>query len=147
MDGIFGIGLAEMMIIALVLFIIGGPTNTAKWARDLGRFVRKARQMWAEALVELEQEIGPEGKEIMDAARELGQGVRAAARMNPTRQLMSETMHMVEDATDTREERSPSPAKPPAPAAPASPTAAADAERPAPANDAPRYPAWLPPDK
>lgn len=147
MDGIFGIGLAEMVIIALVLFIIGGPANTAKWARELGRFVRKARQMWAEALADLEQEIGPEGKEIMDAARELGHGARDVTRMNPTRQLMSETMRMVEEATDTREVRSPSPTRPPAPVAPASSPPPAEAEPPAPAGDAPRYPAWTPPDK
>lgn len=147
MDGIFGIGLAEMVIIALVLFIIGGPANTAKWARELGRFVRKARQMWAEALADLEQEIGPEGKEIMDAARELGHGARDVTRMNPTRQLMSETMRMVEEATDTREVRSPSPTRHPAPVAPASSPPPAEAEPPAPAGDAPRYPAWTPPDK
>lgn len=147
MDGIFGIGLAEMVIIALVLFIIGGPANTAKWARELGRFVRKAHQMWAEALADLEQEIGPEGKEIMDAARELGHGARDVTRMNPTRQLMSETMRMVEEATDTREVRSPSPTRPPAPVAPASSPPSAEAEPPAPADDAPRYPAWTPPDK
>ncbi len=149
MDGIFGIGLAEMVIIALVLFIIGGPANTARWARDLGRFVRKARQMWAETLAGLEREIGPEGKEIMDAARELGQGARDVARMNPTRQLTSETMRMVEDATDTRETVSPAAPRSPAPASPAPPppAAAAAAELPAPADDAPRYPAWLPPDK
>lgn len=147
MDGIFGIGLAEMVIIALVLFIIGGPANTAKWARELGRFVRKARQMWAEALADLEQEIGPEGKEIMDAARELGHGARDVTRMNPTRQLMSETMRMVEEATDTREVRSPSPTRPHAPVVPASSPPPAEAEPPAPADDAPRYPAWTPPDK
>jgi Sec-independent protein translocase protein TatA len=146
MDGIFGIGLAEMLIIALVLFLIGGPANTAKWARDLGRFVGKARQMWVETLAGLEREIGPEGKEIMDAARELGQGARDAARMNPTRQLIGETMRMVEEAADTREERSPAAARPPAPGAAASPSPVAEAERPAPADDAPRYPAWLPPD-
>lgn len=139
MDGIFGIGLAEMVIIALALFIIGGPTNTAKWAHELGRFVRKARQMWAEALTQLEQEVGPEGKELMDAARELGQGARAAARMNPTRQLMSETMRMVEEATDVGETRSPAAARPPTPGA--------SAPSPAPADDAPRYPAWTPPGK
>ena len=33
MDGIFGVGLAEMLIIGLALFVIGGPENTAKWAR------------------------------------------------------------------------------------------------------------------
>ncbi|MBP8973748.1 MAG: hypothetical protein KBH93_07705 [Anaerolineae bacterium] len=147
MDGIFGVGLAEMAIIALALFIIGGPANTAKWARDLGRYVRKARQMWTEALAQFEQEVGPEGKEIMDAARELGHGARDITHMNPARQLMSETMRMVEEATDTREVRSPSPAKPPAPVPPASSPPAAEAERPAPADDTPRYPAWLPPDK
>ena len=147
MDGIFGIGLAEMVIIALVLFIIGGPANTAKWARDLGRFVGKARRMWVETLAGLEREIGPEGKEIMDAARDLGQGARDAARMNPTRQLIGETMRMVEEAADTRETPGTSPARPSPPAAPASPSPAAKAEHPAPADGAPRYPAWLPPDK
>ncbi|MEB2288946.1 MAG: hypothetical protein OZ934_12615 [Anaerolineae bacterium] len=147
MDGIFGIGLAEMVIIALALFIIGGPANTAKWARELGRFVRKARQTWAGVLADLEQEVGPEGKELMDVARELGHGARDVTHMNPARQLMSETLRAVEGATATHEVRSPAAARPLAPGAAESPPSTAGAEPAAPAGDTPRYPAWLPPDK
>ena len=45
MDGIFGIGVAEMLIIALALFVIGGPENTAKWARRR-RVMRQVREAW-----------------------------------------------------------------------------------------------------
>lgn len=137
MDGIFGIGIAEMLIIALVLFIIGGPTNTAKWARELGRFVRQARQTWAQTLAELEREMGPEGKEIFDAARELGQGAREVTRMNPTRHLVADTLRMVEEATDLREEHP----------APGTDTPAANASAPETTPTQSTYPAWLPPDK
>ena len=44
MDGIFGVGLAEMLIIGLALFVVGGPKNTAKWAREMGKMVRQVRQ-------------------------------------------------------------------------------------------------------
>lgn len=141
MDGIFGIGVAEMLIIALVLFIVGGPTNTAKWARELGRLMRQVRQAWAQTLAELEREIGPEGKEILDAARELGQGAREVTRLNPTRYLVGDTLRMVEDATDMRERR---PSEPAAGVTGASAPEAGQAEtRPS----EPVYPAWLPPDK
>jgi len=137
-DGIFGIGVAEMLIIALVLFIVGGPTNTAKWARELGRLVRQIRLAWAQTLAELEREMGPEGKEILDAARELGQGAREMTRMNPTRHLVTDTLRMVEEATDLREDR---PVTPPS-GAEASASAESDAS-----SAKPTYSAWLPPDK
>jgi Sec-independent protein translocase protein TatA len=140
-DGIFGIGVAEMLIIALVLFIIGGPTNTAKWARELGRLVRQIRLAWAQTLAELEREMGPEGKEILDAARELGQGAREVTRLNPTRNLVADTLRMVEDATDLREDRPAAPGSgteaPPSPASTGSEAPSAK----------PTYSAWLPPDK
>ncbi len=76
MDGIFGVGLAEMLIVGLVLFIIGGPENSARWARELGRFVRRVRQEWAQIVAELEGELGAEGREALDAVRELGREMR-----------------------------------------------------------------------
>jgi Sec-independent protein translocase protein TatA len=141
MDGIFGVGLAEMLIVGLALFIIGGPKNTAKWARELGRYVRMARDMWHQVLADMENELGPEGKELMDAARELGQGARDVTRMNPTRQLMGETLRMVDAPKDTP------------PALPATAPAATDAAAAAPSgngsgtpSDDARYQAWTPPD-
>lgn len=105
MDGIFGVGLPEMLIIALALFIVGGPRNTAKWARELGVWARKARQAWSQVVTEMEHELGPEGKEVLDAARELGKGVNDMRSMNPTRRAMNETLRMVGDMTDVKEER------------------------------------------
>lgn len=124
MDGIFGVGLAEMLIIGLVLFIIGGPENSAKWARELGRFVRLARQEWAKIAAELESELGAEGREALDAMRELGQEVREVRTL--PQQVLREAM-LPEDAPASSEEQS----------------------APAPSEDAddapPVYTAWLPP--
>ncbi len=150
MDGIFGVGLAEMLVVALALFIIGGPKNTAKWARELGRYVRMAREAWHQVLADMEGELGPEGKELMDVARELGQGARDVTRMNPTRQLMNETLHMVDKPLDTPPASKPAPPAN-APAATGSAPAASTATAPSgngsgtPSDDT-RYQAWTPPD-
>lgn len=103
MDGIFGVGLAEILIVALAIFVIGGPKNTAKWARQMGHFVRQLRQMWAQFMAELEAEMGPEGKELMDTARELGKGSRQVASMNPQKKMLGETMKMLETSVDVEE--------------------------------------------
>jgi Sec-independent protein translocase protein TatA len=141
MDGIFGVGLPEMLIIALVLFVVGGPKNSAKWARELGRMVRQVRLAWAEMMADLEKEMGPEGKELMDAARELGQGAREVTSMGRPSRLIGDTMRMVESATDINADE-PKPAdsaeKPPV-AAPAQ----ADT---APSTNGKKYTAWLPPE-
>ena len=46
MDGIFGVGIGEVLIIILVVVVIGGPQNAIKWSRDLGRMLRQAREIW-----------------------------------------------------------------------------------------------------
>ncbi len=96
MDGIFGIGIPELLIIFLLLFVVGGPANTAKWARELGKQMRKLRQVWAQMMAELENELGPEGKEIIDATRELSQSAYEMRKMNAPRKLMEETVRMIE---------------------------------------------------
>ena len=140
MDGIFGVGLAEMLIVGLALFVIGGPKNTAKWARELGRYVRMAREAWAQVLADMESELGPEGKELMDAARELGQGAREVSRMTPTRQLMNETMRMI-DAPSAAESAPEANAATNTPAVPAAGSARSDGA----SSESNKYPAWTPP--
>jgi Sec-independent protein translocase protein TatA len=135
-EGIFGVGIAEILIIALALFVIGGPENTAKWARQMGRWVRQAREAWTHMMADMETELGPEGKEIMDAARELGRGARDLRSMNPTRRLMGETLRQVEASLELEADAPKAlPAPEPAPAGHAND-----------ANDD-RYRAWLPPDE
>jgi sec-independent protein translocase protein TatB len=153
MDGIFGVGLAEMLIIGLALFVIGGPKNTAKWAREMGKMVRQVRQAWAGVMADLENELGPEGKELMDAARELGQGTREVTSMGRPTRLLGETMKMVESSLDVKDnldkpaapadksDKSPTPT--PAPAPETTPSAAAPSAN----GDGKKYNAWLPPDQ
>ena len=145
MDGIFGVGLAEMVIIALALFVIGGPENTAKWARQAGRAMRQVREAWAEFTKDLEKELGPEGKELMDVTRELGQGAAELRRSTSPRRLLSESAKAME-AMATRDETSAPRADQPAASSKASSseTSAAPSEAPA-AEETNRYRAWQPP--
>lgn len=132
MDGIFGIGLPEMMIIALVLFIIGGPENTRKWAREAGRMLRKLRRAWAQMMSEVERELGPDGKELMDATRELSRSAYEFKHITSPRALMSETTRFVDSALRDID-------------APATPASATGDDLPSPGNT--QYRAWLPPDE
>jgi Sec-independent protein translocase protein TatA len=125
MDGIFGIGVPEMMIILLVLFIVGGPKNSAKWAREAGRMVRKARNMWQTVMAEVESELGPDGKELVDATRELGDSLREIKGVtNPTSMMMNSAKPR------------PTPRKPKSTSNNGNDSASTENE----------YPAWLPPD-
>ncbi|MCZ7540546.1 MAG: hypothetical protein M5U29_11660 [Anaerolineae bacterium] len=90
MDGRdFGVGITEMIIIALVLFVVGGAGEHGQMgaagrafcapdARDVGRVHEGHRS-----------ELGPEGKELMDVTRELGQGAADLRRSTSPRRLLS----------------------------------------------------------
>lgn len=139
MEGIFGVGLGEILVVALVLFIVGGPKNTARWARETGRMVRKVRQMWAQVLADLEKEIGPEGKELMDVTRELTHGANDIRKMSPAKRLVGETLKMVEDATDIKQAEDVPPTTAPA-------TPPSENGKSASGTDK-KYQAWLPPEE
>jgi Sec-independent protein translocase protein TatA len=134
-DGIFGVGVAEVLIIGLVLFVIGGPENTAKWARQLGRTVRQVRQAWSKMITEFEQDLGPEGKELLDLTRELNQNVSELRNPVGPRRLLSEASRAVESAVAEVEEDMPSKQ---------SAEIQSNGEEPEP--DAKKYQAWLPPE-
>lgn len=132
MDGIFGVGLAEMLIVVLAMFIIGGPTNTAKWAREAGRGVRKMRQAWAQMMADMEKELGPEGKELMDMTREIGQNAKEIRRMSSPTQIVGDASRLLGGALDDIE------------ALDSDKPAASNGKQPEDKNQ--KYQAWLPPD-
>jgi sec-independent protein translocase protein TatB len=142
MDGIFGVGLPEMLIIALVMFVIGGPENTAKWAREAGRIVRKVRKMWDDMMAEVEQELGPDGKEIMDATRELGRSARELRSVSSPTRLMSETARLLDEPTTSAP---PSAAKPATADKVAAPSSNGTSSGESTSSDDSKYRAWLPP--
>jgi sec-independent protein translocase protein TatB len=57
---VFGVGLAEMAVIAFVAVIVFGPDRLPDLAKQAGQMVRKARQFANAARDELREELGPE---------------------------------------------------------------------------------------
>jgi Sec-independent protein translocase protein TatA len=136
MDGILGIGFAEMLIIALVLFVVGGPANTVKWARELGRTVRKARTLWQQMMAELEKDL-PGTQEAVNTLTELGQSVREITAA--PQHMLNDTLRIAELPTSSPEDPSSS-AKSATPAVHPAPKAETSA-------NGKRYAAWMPPEE
>jgi sec-independent protein translocase protein TatB len=57
---VFGIGLPELMVIAVVAVVVFGPDRLPEFARQAGRFVRQMRNLAQSAQTQLRDELGPE---------------------------------------------------------------------------------------
>jgi sec-independent protein translocase protein TatB len=57
---VFGIGLPEMMVLAIVGLIVLGPERLPGLARDAARMLRSLREMATGAREQLREELGPE---------------------------------------------------------------------------------------
>ena len=87
MDGIFGVGLWEMILIALVLMIVGGPRNTVKWAREAGRMTRQFQIAWHKLTADLTKELDDETREILTAGRDLATQTKKLATASSPKSL------------------------------------------------------------
>ena len=56
----FGIGLPELMVIAVVAVMVFGPDRLPDFARQAGRLVRQMRQFAQTARDDIRSELGPE---------------------------------------------------------------------------------------
>ena len=56
----FGIGLPELMVIAVVAVVVFGPDRLPEFARQAGRLVRQVRKLARSAQDDLREELGPE---------------------------------------------------------------------------------------
>lgn len=56
----FGVGLAEMAVIALVAIFVFGPDKVPDLARQAGRFLRQMKSYANSARDDLRNELGPE---------------------------------------------------------------------------------------
>jgi sec-independent protein translocase protein TatB len=57
---VFGIGLAEMAVIAFIAVVVFGPDRLPDLAKQAGQMVRQARRFANAARDELRDELGPE---------------------------------------------------------------------------------------
>jgi sec-independent protein translocase protein TatB len=57
---VFGVGLLEFAVIALVAIFVFGPDRLPDLARQAGRMARQVRRMANNARDELREELGPE---------------------------------------------------------------------------------------
>ena len=56
----FGVGLPELAVIALVAVLVFGPDRLPEFARQAGRLVRQLRQFTQAARDDIRAELGPE---------------------------------------------------------------------------------------
>lgn len=57
MDGIFGIGGNELLVVLLLAAIVLGPERLARTARELGRFIRNVKNYFGSLTDELKAEL------------------------------------------------------------------------------------------
>jgi sec-independent protein translocase protein TatB len=57
---VFGIGLEELAVIAVVAMLVLGPDRLPEFARQAGRMIRQIREFANSARDELRAELGPE---------------------------------------------------------------------------------------
>ncbi len=60
----FGVGPAEVMVLALVAVLVFGPDKLPEFARQAGRLVRQLRDLAKGAQDSLREELGPEYSDL-----------------------------------------------------------------------------------
>ena len=84
----FGIGLPELMVIAIVAVVVFGPERLPEFARQAGRFVRQMRNLARSAQNQLREELGPEYADLR------------LADLDPRRAIRKHILEAMEDDFD-----------------------------------------------
>jgi sec-independent protein translocase protein TatB len=124
----FDIGFTELLLVALLGLIVLGPQRLPVVARQVGRYVARARATWNQMRRELEREIESTG--VSEARDELKQtGAEIRARVEESRRQMQEARRSLD-----RPVLPEAPGEAPSSEAPA-PEPAADGDAAAPGHD------------
>jgi len=71
-----GVGLPELLVIAVIAVIVFGPDRLPEFARQAGRFVRQMRNLAQSAQSQLREELGPEYADLKLADLDPRQAIR-----------------------------------------------------------------------
>lgn len=82
----FGVGFQELIIILIIALLVVGPERLPELARQLGRFVRDARRIYAS----LRAELGPDFDDIE-------QGIRELRALDPRQQVREYSRNLLDD--------------------------------------------------
>lgn len=78
----FGIGIAEFMVILVVALLVFGPDRLPEFAKQAGRLVRQVRHFSQQARDDIRSELGPEYSEFeltdLDPRRALRKHIQEA---------------------------------------------------------------------
>ncbi len=85
---IFGMGLPEVLAIAILTLLVFGPDRLPGLMRNFGRGVRKMREVYTALSAEVQKELGPYAKEIDDATRDLRKDIDSIREITDVRNLI-----------------------------------------------------------
>lgn len=131
---IFGVGAAEILIVALLTLIVAGPKRSAEWARQAGVWLGQLREMWGRMMDDLRNEVGEDADEILKTADEFRRTATDFRQQTSVRNLAGRAMNLAETSTKKKEG-----------AATANTTGSADDNGSNGIDDATRYGAWVKP--
>jgi sec-independent protein translocase protein TatB len=108
---LFGMGLPEVLAIAILTLLVFGPDRLPGLMRNFGRGVRKMREVYTALSAEVQKELGPYAKEIDEATRDLRKDIDSIREITDVRNLIPPISLVPTEAAKTD-----------APAAPTGPT-------------------------
>lgn len=105
---LFGMGVPELLAIAILTLLVFGPDRLPGLMRNFGRGVRKMREVYTALSSEVQKELGPYAKEIDEATRDLRKDIDSIREITDVRNLIPPISLVQTDGSKT------DPAAPPA---------------------------------
>lgn len=125
---LFGVGIGELVIIALLLLIVAGPKRSAEWARQAGIYVNKMRQLWNRMMQDLRNELGDDADQFIKTAHDLRRTASDLREQTSVRNIAGQAIRLSANSEKNR---------------PIKPAQNGESSTAMPQAESSRYPAWV----